>query len=281
MPRESRMCPRTAETFLENVDCRFGTRMLKAYVAKMKGFSETGLVSMRKDAFIGCIMLMGEVWRRFVFDRDCFPFRLWKELSGTYSTEEFLEQYSRLQDMKHACPKCFDSEFSHPILEFIPQPHDPHHPETILQVDALRHLLGDLASFAPLSSDIVECLHGFYQKKVHRHCGAKPSDPIAQQVTLWASILSSYRSFWQSLWKKAGDFKINFRIHRFGRKGCNQWSDDASKKANQGESRFEGATGESKSMFQRIADIPASRKKPRRICGYSNLSQRQFRFDLF
>lgn len=121
----------------------------------------------------------------------------------------------------------------------------------------------------------------FLSKKVHRHCGAKPSDPIAQQVTLWASILSSYRSFWQSLWKKAGDFKINFRIHRFGRKGCNQWSDDASKKANQGESRFEGATGESKSMFQRIADIPASRKKPRRICGYSNLSQRQFRFDLF
>ena len=223
---------------------------------------------MRKDAFVGTITVMGDVWRRFILDRDVFPFRLWRELHCTSSTEQFLEEYGKLQEQKAKCPQCFDVEFSHPFLDFIPGPCDPRDPDTIEQVEGLRHLLTDLAAFSPLSSDLCECLHGFHQKKCHRASGAKPDDSSAQQITLWASILASYKSFWDSLWKRVGDFKVNFRLHRFGKKGCNQWSKAASQSSSQQKQCLEAmGKPDKRTTLERVLDVPKNLGTPKALSG--------------
>lgn len=215
---------RSSSVFLDHVDGSFGQRLLCLYIQKLDNFGATQLFDMRKEALVGCIMVMGEIWRRFVLERKCFPFRLW-ELVAKKSNEEFLLLYREFQQMKKDCPECCDAEFSYPILTMIAEVDTETAVVTQQKISAIRSLLHDLSIYSPLSSDVVECLHGFSQAKCHRYRGCKPSDSAAQQLTLWASIISSYKQFRSYMWQRLGDFKVNFRLHRFDRQGSNQWSD--------------------------------------------------------
>ena len=203
----------------------FGLEMLDQYMVKLENFHTLGLADLRMEAFISAILVMGEIWRRFVYERDCFPFKLWNLLT-TKSDQEFLEMYCRFQKVKVQCPVCCDIEFTHPFLNILPESgsDDPLNDATASKIRAMKALLLDLSIFTPLSSDLVECLHGFSQAKCHRFRGCKPSDDVATELTLWSSIVSSFKSFREHVWSKLGDYKINFRLHRLDKRGSNGFS---------------------------------------------------------
>ena len=109
------------------------------------------------------------------------------------------------------------------FLDFIP-PSMGQGQEAMHRVASLRDFLVDLAIFARITADIVENLHGFCQAKLHRFRGMKPTEPVAQEVTLWGSITASFRAFRNSLWERIGDKVANNRLHRYGKQGQNQYS---------------------------------------------------------
>ena len=248
---------RSTSIFLAHANGSFGDDLLRKYVAKLDNFSTIGLAGLRMEAFVGSIVVMGEIWRRFVFERQCFPFKLW-DLLGTNTDEEFLQMYRRFQDLKVQCPRCCDIEFSHPVLNMIPRSDDPLDRATLTKLDSLRALLVDLATYAPLSSDITECLHGFTQSKCHRFRGCKPTDDVAQELTLWASIVSGYQKFWEHVWSKFGDYKLNYRLHRYDKVGANQSS---SKEASKETKYKKGAAGSVWSSKRNLSDICSSAAK--------------------
>lgn len=213
---------RCKATFLKYCSGDFGLDLNAEYLQKLKQFPHLGLPQLSKTCFTICIMCMGEVWRRFTFERQCFPFKLFGLLNAP-SDQQFLKDYRLMQAAQRKCPQCIDIEFSRVILGFIP-PSMGQGQEAMHRAASLRDFLVDLAIFAPITADIVENLHGFCQAKLHRFRGMKPTEPVAQEVTLWGSITASFRAFRNSLWERIGDKVANNRLHRYGKQGQNQYS---------------------------------------------------------
>ena len=93
-----------------------------------------------------------------------------------------------------------------------------------IRIEAIRSLLRDLTTFTPTSSDLVECLHGFQQAKLHRFRGRKPTDHAAQEIAMLASIQSTHTSSSGSLLEvNFGEKFATRRFPGFDRKGCNQY----------------------------------------------------------
>ena len=184
--------------FKHFISGNFGFEMVDLYVEKLRNFPRLGLPNMANECFTICISVMGEVWRRFVFDKQCCPYTLFALLDTT-TDEDFLRAYRDMQRSMEDCPMCTDVEFSRVLLRAIPT--DGNLAELKPAISTLRNFLEDVTIFTPVSSDLVECLHGFQQGKVHRFRGCKPSDPAAQEICMLSTIQSSYNRFWNCLWE--------------------------------------------------------------------------------
>lgn len=165
------------------------------------------------------------------------------------------------------CVDCCDLEFSQPILSFIPE--DLAADEVRVRIRQLKHFLFDCAIFVPLSSDAVECIHGFCQSKLHRFRGSKQSDDGAAELTLWATITWAFQKFWDVLWLELGDTGAKRRMYRYGAKGCNQYTPHTERKV----------THPGRSSQWRMIDMDKicsleGAKKPKKLSGHSALLTR-------
>lgn len=109
-------------------------------------------------------------------------------------------------------------------LSVIPPQSDLESQGVLLQIGRLRRFLYDLCIWAPLSSDIVECYHGFTQCQLHRWRGSKVTDPVAQERTVWYSICSAYGVFKKWVHAQFLDKWFWMRLACFGRKTSNQYT---------------------------------------------------------
>lgn len=218
---------RSADLFKNYMNGNFGAEIVAMYLTKLKCFGELGAPFLARDCFVACLVIMGDVWRRFIFERDRFPYKLFALLEAN-SLWDFLCQYKRMQQQLASCSTCFDVEFSHAVLSFISASAisdlDSVSDEVWAKVKALREFLQDVSIFAPLSADGVECVHGYYQHKLHRFRGTKVSDPRAQELTLWSTVTTAWGKFWDQVWAECGDEKMRHRLPRFGRTGTNQYT---------------------------------------------------------
>ena len=246
--------------FLKYCSGDFGLDLNAEYLQKLKQFPHVGLPQLSKTCFAICITCMGEVWRRFTFERQCFPFKVFGLLNAP-SDHQFLKDYRLMQAAQRKCHQCIDIEFSSVILRFIP-PSMGDGQEAMHRVASLRDFLVDLAIFAPITADIVENLHGFCQSKLHRFRGMKPTEPVAQEVTLWATITSSFRAFRDSLWERIGDKSANFRLHRYGKQGKNQYSKFKEKP------QTKKSAQTSLPLFKLDMACAAAPPKPKKLSGY-------------
>lgn len=142
-----------------------------------------------------------------------FPWVLFRLLSCDLC--QWNGEISRLKNCHASCSRCMDVEFSTIVLDFAKKESD---------FARLRFLLEDISTFCPLSTDLVECLHGYSQRLLHRWRGAKPSDPVAQERQAWSLILRSYAKLRELMWDRYGDKAMTRRIHHFGHHGRNQYS---------------------------------------------------------
>ena len=142
--------------------------------------------------------------------------------------DSFLRQYSSLQQQAQVCKQCIDAEFTTPILQYIKCCKDEIDHDGVPVRDKVTYLQGLLthtATFAPISSDLVECLHGYCQRLIRQSGGgSRPSDSAAQQRVLWAIITKTYRKIKEFMWHRFGDKRCFSRLAQFGHKGSNQYS---------------------------------------------------------
>ena len=256
---------RSARIFHKYVSGQFGVEMMLEYVDKLVYFPEFNTPELARDAFCFGLQEIGECWKRFVHAHGSFPHVLFQLCSLNY--EDFLQRYWHFQQLAETCPKCVDAEFSHVILTFIPSSAPAADALTRYKVFQLQTFLRDVATFAPISSDLVECLHGHYQSKLHRWRGCKPTDPVAQERMFWTSVVGAFGKLRTWMWNRHGDASANLRLWHFGQKRGNSHTEQASQLGNSS-----GTGHQFKRMsFADLDNLLAAGKsfaKPRKICGY-------------
>ena len=194
---------RSALLFNRYVSGDFGKELLDLYMQKLAGFPQLQLPGLSKQFFTVTLLVMGECWRRFIFERQRCPWDFISSLLEARTLDTFFEVLRKYQNLAERCKRCVDIEFTTSLLSFIPAGIDKE--EALLRASQLQKFISNLAVYAPLSADVVECLHGFFQAKAHRFRGSKPSDSTAQQLTLWSTVTSSYGCFRDKMWSALGD----------------------------------------------------------------------------
>lgn len=242
---------------------------MATYLQELQEFPKLGIQSLAKDAFQISLLEMGSSWKRFIHDLDRFPFKLFS-LLRCETSDDFVQECERIHKIIQTCKKCVDVEFTVPLLAYIARGKmlaeeggDHGAAQLVDRVELVRDFLKDVATFVPLSSDQVECVHGQHQSQLHRFRGQKPSDAAASEACLWSTINSSYKKFWQLVWGESGDCRARSRLSRYGVKGSNQYT--ASEKH---------ATRDAKSVNWRFRDLgqlcdqPQLAKSPKKLCGF-------------
>lgn len=213
------------------------------YLAALASFPLLGVPEMSQDFFRLALQAIGEHWRRFVFHTDGLPFTLFRLTD--MSLCEFFQGYKKLQNCMCECAGCADVEFSTVLLSCIPREGELNDPAIRLKVQELQRFLKDMSVHAPLSTDAVECWHGYTQSMLHRFRGCKVTDPVAQERVLWASVCSSFSKFRKYMMGKYLDKYFFVRLASFGHKGCNMYT-------NKG---YDGEAGPSTSSCRRRSSL--------------------------
>ena len=211
---------RSRSFFMSFTSGQFGCDVISDYLTRLKNFARLGVPTVAEDYLKLSLQAMAEMWRRLVLPTQGFPYCLFNLLSCE-SDGPFLELYASFQAKLKSCHQCGDVEFSHIVLSFID---DVGNSEASCRASALRQFLDDLSVCCPLSSDLVECLHGYSQHLLHRWRGSKPSDAIAQERVQWTLITKSHSKLRDWVWAHYADFQCGKRLHHFGKSSCNQYS---------------------------------------------------------
>jgi hypothetical protein len=154
-----------------------------------------------KDLFVQCLAGMSDSWRRFCFEFQSFPFVIFSLVD--VDEEIFFQRASDLVNKLLHCSRCADPGFSAPLLAELAAAlvH-----LTIEQRHALflelSSLLGDIAVFAPISSDMVEVLHGQLQTVLRHGRGRFPEAKACQERSVYHSVLTEYNSHCTSIIKE-------------------------------------------------------------------------------
>lgn len=273
---------RSALLFNRYVSGDFGKELLDLYMQKLAGFPQLQLPGLSKQFFTVTLLVMGECWRRFIFERQRCPWDFISSLLEARTLDTFFEVLRKYQNLAERCKRCVDIEFTTSLLSFIPAGIDKE--EALLRASQLQKFISNLAVYAPLSADVVECLHGFFQAKVHRFRGSKPSDSAAQQLTLWSTVTSSYGCFRDKMWSALGDAQAFRR--------CAAWERHPNARASvhAGQGRDGGGMEEEQTHIERrthhfrLEDLNKSfqegaipQKKLKRLCGNSVAKRRFFK----
>ena len=212
---------RSSSTFLSFVSGQFGQGLIDDYLATLKDFPHLGIPAVAQTFFQLAIQAMAENWRRFTLPTMSFPYTMFRLLDC--ELDQFREEFERLKAKKDMCCQCADLEFSTPLLSWI----NVSTPEAAQRsMHAVQRFLRHMSLQAPISSDLVECLHGWTQHLLHRWRGVKPSDAVAQERAMFTLITRSFGRFKKWMWERHGDQKSGYRLYRYGKASCNQYSQE-------------------------------------------------------
>lgn len=189
----------------------------------LEDFPKLGIHDMALNFFELAIQSMGEHWRRLIFPTMGFPYLCFNLLNHD-SDSECLSEYKKLQARIQVCPRCADTEFSTILLSYIDSDMQIDDPCATAKIRDVRRFLADIAIFGPLSTDLVECAHGYCQSLLHRWRGAKVNDDVAQERVMWSSVTTIFSKFQSWVWNQYADKWFKLRLAAFGQKGCNQYT---------------------------------------------------------
>lgn len=203
---------------MDYVTGQFGEQFLHDYVKILTSFSGQNIHSTARRFFILALEAMGEVWRRFVLAVSRTPYTLFRLIDMSHP--DFLQECAALEERSARCHECIDLEFSTPMLKFLRARGNDQ--EAVAQV---QNLLRSIAVHGPISSDLVECLHGYCQRILSKGgAGARPSDEGAQQRVLWSLITKAFAKEEEFIHQHFGDAYRDSRLAQYGHKGVNQYS---------------------------------------------------------
>eukprot|EP00438_Fugacium_kawagutii_P000563 Skav206451 [mRNA] locus=scaffold230:72031:80449:- [translate_table: standard] len=259
---------RSSSFFIDFVKGNFGMKLIAMHVQCLLDFHRLGIPTLSKDYFVVSMLMMGDVWKRFIHDVDRYPFKLFC-LLDCKTSDELLDRYHSIREQMKVCQQCIDVEFTSQIMAYLEGGLNDNADELMLRLKITQDFLKDASTFVPLSSDHVECVHGLHQSLTYRFRGQKPSAECAQEQGLWATICSSYKAFWQHVFEQHGDLQARQRIKRFGVKGCNQYSKTKGPIQSQTTRKWQFAD------LKQLCDGRQHGKVPKRLCGW-NVFQRKW-----
>lgn len=161
---------------------------------------------------------MANRWKRFVYATQGFPWCMFDLLDK--SMDEFIAQYNQFREQLSQCECCVDVEFSRVLLETIPCQEGASLAE---DVAAVKAILKSISTRGPLSTDLVECFHGYTQNILHRWRGARVTDNVAQERVFWCMVTSAWSKFKSWVWDRYMDKSFRNRMAHFGTRSGNQY----------------------------------------------------------
>lgn len=258
---------------MDYVSGNFGWELVKDYILGLTNFPYLKIPDLALDFFQLSLGAMSEKWRRFTFSTQSYPCETFK-LAGV-DHDKFVSMYSDLKQRRKESPCCIDPEFTGILLEYIVSFENDIDTDGLPVREKICHiqqLLDHIMAFAPISSDLVECLHGYCQRLVRQSGpGARPTDSVAQQRVLWGSITAAYNKMYQFMWDRFGDKSFFRRLPRFG--GLSRTGNQYTREVNQ------GGLGECKQLSKNSKSLSTPKiesllahgqqlRKPRRLCGF-------------
>jgi len=236
---------------------------MKGYVNKLIEFPAMRAPDFARSVFTLGLEEIGESWRRFYHEQQRFPFVILQ--LADLSHEDFMKEYRQLQIAERSCANCVDLEFSTLLLSYIPETEDCNCHDVKEKVLTLQRFLQDVAVWCPISADLVECLHGACQSRLHRFRGTKPTDAIAKEIVILDKITSAYSKFKDYMWTQLGDPKAFRRLESYGRcdKG-NQYTVGTL----EGSRQFGGGASFAQLEAKHGTFHGRAARAPRKVCGY-------------
>ena len=147
------------------------------------------------EVFSGVLFGMGDCWRRFVHQVDCYPWKLFE--LAVMSERDFLSRWSDVHKQLSKCPCCLDIELTRGLLAASPDPDDSAAcKEFYVQV---AQLLIDMATFTPLSTDAVEVLHGQLQNVIQKFRGRGKLARGCSERSVFHSLVTEHRRTLETL----------------------------------------------------------------------------------
>ena len=202
-PRFAEMVQKSRAKFLQIVKGDLGKTLMKRYLTilhkDLADSVEHGLDIRESNeelelAFQMVIVGISDSWRRLVHEFESTPWSLFRLVGLT--TLEFVEEWKLLHSKFDKCEHCVDQVFTGFLLMRFPMADF----EGKLLADQevlsrkIQHILMDVASWAPMSSDLVEIKHGAVQWAVSRRGAQHVKSPgTAREFTLLQSCIKQFQ----------------------------------------------------------------------------------------
>ena len=173
----------SSQMFLDIVSGRLGRELMKRYTALLDTSEalQMGLNPSDENLallFQQVVICVTDLWRRMVLEFDCFPYKVFALLNDFNATQSadpdmdsFTHQWEALHDLLQSCPRCFDLEFSTPLLQGIGRLTGLSAQDKAASVEEVCSLLRSVACYAPINADSVEVKHGQLQWTVSKRGG--------------------------------------------------------------------------------------------------------------
>lgn len=144
------------------------------------------------------VWVLGDLWRRLCLEVLGHPHTTFC-LYGL-PLDEFIDAISKVLQEYRACRRCIDTEFTEvilsqfgPLLEYYGQSLEAN--EALSQAYAhLQDLLKDMATLCPISSDLVECINGNIQSRLHSSYRHTKQLTACSEESLLNSVRSEHKT---------------------------------------------------------------------------------------
>jgi hypothetical protein len=136
------------------------------------------------------IFVSGDIWRRAclgVQHLGCMALLDMPLEDGIQFIKELLAQYE-------VCPKCLDSGLATVIVQMFSDLHQINREQLSKRYSDLQSLLEDIATFCPISSDLVECRNGLVVNHMHRYRGRMLHTRSSAETSYLTGIVRGFKA---------------------------------------------------------------------------------------
>ena len=171
--------------------------VIRKFLKNLKSFELAEYCQSCQDASmsITCFQLavfgMSDIWRRCCLTTKGYPWSVFG-LVSVADEAEFCSRWAGFRRDLQACAGCVDVAFTAPLLRTWNPDIEENSAAKSVQVQQLRSLLGNVATFCPLSTDAVENLHGQHQNSLFSWRGGTKAPAAAGETSVLTTLVSEH-----------------------------------------------------------------------------------------
>ena len=186
--------------FLRWVEGDMGWDAISHFLKNLKSSEFAGFCQMQPDkaaalsmtCFQLTVFAISDIWRRFCFFTQSFPWCLFPLISSSNSSEsDFCSAWESFRRTLDRCPECVDVAFSRSLLREFDSAGAGRDNLTRC-VQELRAMLDQIATYCPLATDTVESAHAQNQDKLYAWRGYVLGGAAAAEHCILGALASEH-----------------------------------------------------------------------------------------